>query len=138
MLTDLQKIGIGLTGFGIFFLFLGVILFFDHGLLAIGNILFVAGLSCIIGLSNTFAFFFQPTPQKIKGSVCFFSGILMILWISSILGMLVETIGLYYLFSGFIPVVIGFLRRLPGLNLIFSVPVLGKFLDRLGGSQLPM
>ncbi|KXJ13919.1 Vesicle transport protein GOT1A [Exaiptasia diaphana] len=36
-ITDLQKIGIGVTGFGMFFLFFGVILFFDKGLLAIGN-----------------------------------------------------------------------------------------------------
>jgi len=32
------EIGIGLAGFGISFLFLGIILFFDRGLLAIGNV----------------------------------------------------------------------------------------------------
>jgi len=34
----LTEIGVGLAGFGISFLFLGIILFFDRGLLAIGNV----------------------------------------------------------------------------------------------------
>ncbi|XP_038963843.1 vesicle transport protein GOT1B isoform X3 [Rattus norvegicus] len=42
-LTDTQKIGMGLTGFGVFFLFFGMILFFDKALLAIGNGLFPSG-----------------------------------------------------------------------------------------------
>lgn len=36
----LSEIGVGLAGFGVSFLLLGVILLFDKGLLAIGNVRF--------------------------------------------------------------------------------------------------
>jgi len=53
MLSDNQKIGAFLTGFGFIFTALGVILFFDRGLLAIGNIAFLIGLTMIIGFRKT-------------------------------------------------------------------------------------
>lgn len=33
------EIGLGLTGFGVFFSFLGIIFFFDKGLIAMGNVI---------------------------------------------------------------------------------------------------
>lgn len=37
-LKNIAEVGLGLIGFGIFFTFLAVILFFDRGLLALGNV----------------------------------------------------------------------------------------------------
>lgn len=36
--SKILEIGVGLTGFGLFFMILGILLFFDGGLLAIGNV----------------------------------------------------------------------------------------------------
>lgn len=35
---DFLEIGVGLAGFGIFFLFLGMLMLFDKSLLALGNV----------------------------------------------------------------------------------------------------
>lgn len=92
----ISEIGIGLTGFGIAFLMLGVLLLFDKGLLAIGNILFLSGLAFVIGLERTFRFFFQR--HKIRGTASFFGGILVVLLGWPLVGMIIETYGFVVLF----------------------------------------
>uniref|UniRef100_A0A3B1JVA4 Golgi transport 1Ba n=1 Tax=Astyanax mexicanus TaxID=7994 RepID=A0A3B1JVA4_ASTMX len=117
-LTDSQKIGMGLTGFGVFFLFFGMILFFDKALLAIGNILFVVGLAFVIGLERTFRFFFQ----KIKATSFFLGGVFVVLIGWPIVGLVLEFYGFFLLFRGFFPVVIGFIRRIPVLGYLLNLP----------------
>ncbi|XP_063703288.1 vesicle transport protein GOT1B [Culicoides brevitarsis] len=131
--TDMQKIGVGLTGFGLLFLFLGVILLFDKGLLAIGNILFICGLGCVIGLERTFRFFFQK--HKIKASVAFLGGIIVVLCGFPLIGMIIESYGFFLLFSGFFPVAINFLRRVPIIGSILNFPVIDNMVTKLIGDS---
>ncbi|XP_059080655.1 vesicle transport protein GOT1B-like isoform X2 [Tigriopus californicus] len=119
-ITDFQKIGVGLAGFGVSFLFLGVLLLFDKGLIAIGNILFLSGLAFVIGLERTFRFFFQW--HKARGSIAFFGGISVVLFGYPLIGMLIECYGFFVLFSGFFPVAINFLRRIPVIGTILNMP----------------
>ncbi|KAL7644964.1 UNVERIFIED_CONTAM: hypothetical protein RMT77_004781 [Armadillidium vulgare] len=130
-ITDTQKIGVGFAAFGVAFLFLGVLLLFDKGLLAIGNILFLAGLALVVGLERTFRFFFQK--HKLRGSLAFFGGIFIVLIGWPILGMCVEIYGFVVLFSGFFPVAINFLRRTPVIGLVLNLPFISGVIDRLGG-----
>ncbi|KAG0046064.1 Golgi Transport [Gryganskiella cystojenkinii] len=135
-LSDTQKIGVGLTAFGLFFMLMGVMMFFDGGLLAIGNILFLSGLTLVIGTQKTLYFFARR--QKIRGTVCFFGGILLVFIKWPKIGVLVELIGFINLFGDFFPVILGFLRRLPVIGNILSAPGIAKVVDRIVGQRLPV
>jgi hypothetical protein len=133
-LTDAQKIGVALTTFGGLFLMLGVMLFFDRALLALGNLLFLSGITLIIGPQKTFYFFARK--NKIRGSVCFIGGILMVIILKwPILGMIVETFGFLNLFGDFFPVIITFLRQLPFIGNLLTLPYISWVVDRLAGSR---
>ncbi|CAM2704386.1 unnamed protein product [Rotaria socialis] len=130
-LSNLQKIGLGLTIFGVGFIFLGMIFLFDKGLLVVGNILFLCGLSMIIGLERTVRFFFQS--YKAKATAFFFGGFLLVLFGWPLIGMIIEFYGFFLL--GFIPVVINFLRRLPIIGSILLLPGLRQIMDKLSESR---
>ncbi|KAI8338607.1 putative GOT1-membrane protein required for ER to Golgi transport [Chlamydoabsidia padenii] len=124
MLSDSQKIGVALTGLGVFFMFLGVISFFDAGLLAIGNILFIAGIPLTIGTQRTLGFFSQRS--KLRGSICFLIGISLVFCRWTIIGMLVEIFGILNLFGDFFPMVFAFLRQLPIIGSVLRNPHVEK------------
>lgn len=120
-INDVRKIGIGLTAFGLAFSVLGVAMFFDTGLLAMGNVLYLAGVMMIIGPTRSVRFFFQK--RKAKASVFFFGGMGLVLFGLPIIGMATELFGFVNLFGDFIPVVIAFLRRAPVFGPILAMPV---------------
>ncbi|KDE02503.1 hypothetical protein MVLG_06955 [Microbotryum lychnidis-dioicae p1A1 Lamole] len=130
-LTDAQKIGVGLTSFGAFFMLLGMIMFFDGALLALGNILFIAGLPLIIGPRKTFYFFARK--QKLRGTFCFVAGVILVFVKYPFIGMLIETFGFLNLFGDFFPVVLSFLRQVPVIGNFFSLPVVRQATDRIAG-----
>ena len=105
---------------------LGVLLFFDGALLALGNvrlasllrqtiqglswrtclfafpagskqILFLCGLTLIIGTQKTFYFFARK--QKIRGTLCFLGGILLVFLKWPFIGFVVEIFGFLNLFG---------------------------------------
>ncbi|KAI0301084.1 putative GOT1-membrane protein required for ER to Golgi transport [Multifurca ochricompacta] len=132
-LTDMQKIGVGLTSFGTFFMLLGVMLFFDGALLALGNILFLGGLFLIIGPQKTFYFFSRK--NKLRGTACFLGGILLVFLKWPTVGVLVEMFGFLNLFGDFFPVILTFLRQLPFIGQFLNMPFIRPVVDRLAGSR---
>ncbi|KAI8099813.1 putative GOT1-membrane protein required for ER to Golgi transport [Halteromyces radiatus] len=134
MWTDSQKIGVALTAFGVFFMFLGVITFFDAGLLAIGNILFITGIPLTIGTQRTIVFFSQKS--KIRGTICFLIGISLVFCKWTIIGMLVEIFGILNLFGDFFPLVFAFLRRLPIIGSVLNHPGIEKIFQQFSSSSV--
>eukprot|EP01113_Clastostelium_recurvatum_P040190 TRINITY_DN6224_c0_g1_i2.p1 TRINITY_DN6224_c0_g1~~TRINITY_DN6224_c0_g1_i2.p1 ORF type:complete len:138 (-),score=4.63 TRINITY_DN6224_c0_g1_i2:111-524(-) len=137
MLSDQQKIGVLLMGFGIFFTFFGVILFFDRGLLAIGNLLFLTGVCVGLGGRKTMNFFFQK--RKIRGTTCFLFGIFLVITGWAFIGICVEAFGFINLFGDFFPVAFAFLKRMPIIGSFFNLPGVKQLFDRyVTGSSLPL
>lgn len=101
-------------------MFLGIILFFDGPLLALGNVLFTSGITLLIGPQKTFYFFARK--QKIRGTICFFLGMLMVFCKWTILGMIVEVIGFINLFGYvlFSELVVGSIKSLTFFLCFFS------------------
>ncbi|KAG7029082.1 Vesicle transport protein GOT1, partial [Cucurbita argyrosperma subsp. argyrosperma] len=119
-MNDRKKIGLGLTGFGIFFSFLGIVFFFDKGLLAMGNILFFSGVTLTIGLKSTMQFFMKR--QNFKGTISFGLGFFFVIIGWPIIGMILEAYGFVVLFSGFWPTLAVFLQKIPVLGWLFQQP----------------
>ncbi|XP_032248967.1 vesicle transport protein GOT1B-like [Mirounga angustirostris] len=119
-LMDTQKIEMGLTGYGVFFLSFGMILLFDKALLAVGNVFFVAGLAFVIGLQRTFRFFFQKPKMKAIGF--FLGGVFVVLVGWPLIGMIFEIYGFFLMFKGFFLMVIGFIGRLPVFGFLLNLP----------------
>ena len=108
-ISDQQKLGVGLGGFGVFFLLLGILMLFDKGLLAIGNLFCIAGFVLCVGFERTGRFFGQV--ERLKGTACFLGGIFILLLGWPVIGIILEVYGFVALFGGFMPMVRHLLLR---------------------------
>eukprot|EP00924_Labyrinthula_sp_SR-Ha-C_P015617 maker-scaffold_4-snap-gene-5.66-mRNA-1 protein AED:0.01 eAED:0.01 QI:53/1/1/1/0/0/2/1131/170 len=138
--SDNKKIGGLLIGMGIFFLLFGSMLFFDSKLMAIGNILFLAGFTFSYGVLHTLEFFglygqlaLAKWRTKWRGLITFMGGVLMVLSGWGLIGILVELFGFINLFGQFFPVVFSVLRGLPIIGPVLSLPGVKHFVDALSG-----
>ncbi|KAL3410544.1 hypothetical protein V8F44DRAFT_635133 [Aspergillus fumigatus] len=123
-LSDNQKIGVIFCSAGGLFLFGGVLMFFDRSL----YILFLIGLTLIIGVQRTLAFFSRR--QKLKGTAAFAAGILLILFRWPLTGFLIELYGLFILFGDFLVTIGQFAGNIPVVG-----PYIKTALETLAGGR---
>jgi hypothetical protein len=103
-------------------------------MLAMGNILFLIGLTLIIGAAKTLAFFARR--QKLKGTAAFAAGIVLILLRWPLVGFVVELYGIVVLFGDFLSTIAGFVRGVPYVG-----PAVARVLEGVGGrrnAELPV
>ena len=134
-LTDNQKIGVGLISLGLIFVLLGIAFFFDSALIAIGNLLFLVGLCFSIGLKRTLNLFTRR--DRIRGTVCFVLGIVLVLLRWGLFGIVLEGFGFLNLFGNFLPIVLTVGRQIPGLSVVLDLPVISHAADYLAGKTRP-
>ncbi|KAL6511131.1 Golgi Transport [Orobanche gracilis] len=142
-MNDRKKIGLGLTGFGIFFSILGIIFFFDKGLLAMGNILFLSGVTLTIGLKSSMQFFIKRSNYKVllaSETVCrqfiswtrFHDATCTVMNISETIGGTISfSIGFFLVIIGW--PIIGMILEAYGFVVLFSGfwPTLAVFLQKI-------
>lgn len=84
-----------------------------------GNILFLLGISLLLGPQRTFLFFARR--QKLRGTLSFLAGITLILLRWPLIGFCVEIYGIFILFGEFFKTIAGF---------AYGIPVVGPYLAR--------
>jgi hypothetical protein len=112
---------------------LGVIFFFDSALLALGDLLFLMGLTMTIGFSRTIRFFSRK--DRIRGIIAFFGGISLVMMRWPIVGMILQVYGIIYLFGQFFPIAAQSMKDTPVIGSILSMPAVERFFASFGGSN---
>lgn len=113
-----RKLGMGLVAGGSAITLLGITLMFNKSLIKLGNIMFVSGIPCLLGIARVSKFLTQPS--KMRGSATLAAGFFLILIGWPIFGMLVEIFGLLNLFGNMFPLLWSMLKRLPFVSALLS------------------
>ena len=74
-----------------------------------GNLFFFLGLFPVIGLAETLLFF----QRKIKGSICFFVGLVFIITNVTFIGILFQIFGIYEFFKNIFPKILPIIYEIP-------------------------
>ncbi|KAH0488240.1 MAG: hypothetical protein KVP17_005185 [Porospora cf. gigantea B] len=115
-----------MTSLGLGLWLLGTVLLLDRVLLTLGNMAFMTGIAAIIGLQKTVRFFVRPV--KLKGSLFFLGGMVLIMVRWRLAGFVAECYGSWVLFSSFLPNVLASVKLTP-LGAVFELPGLRQAAD---------
>lgn len=120
---------------GITFYIFGLVFMFDRLFLLIGNLLFLVGASYSAGFFTLLMFFIKPS--KIKGSICYFVGLFMILTGWALIGGLLQLFGIFHLFRDFIPQIYASSKYIPGIGpYICSSAILKDIIAKISDTKV--
>lgn len=92
------------------------------------QILFIIGLTLIIGLQKTVTFFARK--QKLKGTAAFWGGIILILVRWTLVGFAIELYGIFILFGDFFATIGSFAGNIPVVG-----PYIQMALNKISGGR---
>ena len=92
------------------------------------QVLFLLGLTLIIGIQKTVVFFARR--QKLKGTAAFITGIALILLRWPLTGFLIELYGIFVLFGDFFATIASFAGNIPVVG-----PYIQDALNRASGGR---
>jgi len=92
-------------------------------------------LTLLIGARQTVVFFGRKA--KVRGTICFFLGIILVLCKYAIIGMILEIFGILNLFGNFFPIILSMMKNLPVIGNILSWGPVAGIVDRIMGATLP-
>jgi hypothetical protein len=110
-MNDIEVIGAGVTGFGVAFFILGIFTFLNRKLLVTSTILVVLGLGMGVGPISLAKLLIRK--DRLKGTIAYFAGVVLVFLKLSLPGVACEVVGAYWLFGGFLPIVLSIVSRIP-------------------------
>ncbi len=72
-----------------------------------------------------------------RGTICFFLGILLVILRYGIIGILLEAFGFLNLFGNFLPTILTVGRQIPYIGPILDLPYIAPIFDFLAGKTRP-
>lgn len=77
------------------------------------------------------------SPDRIRGTLCFFTGIVLVVFRWGLIGICLEAFGFLNLFGNFLPVALSFARQFPYIGAILDLPIIAPAVDFLAGKTIP-
>jgi maltodextrin utilization protein YvdJ len=96
---------------------LGVFTGLNRRFLVTADILLLLGLLLALGFRQFFGYLFSR--GRFKGTIAFLAGAALIVIKLGLPGVICEILGLYWLFGGFIPIILSLLSRIPVIGRLF-------------------
>ncbi|TNJ30624.1 putative Got1 family protein [Giardia muris] len=109
-----RSIGMALMGFGLGYQALGMLLLFDRGFIALGNIVLTVGVIVFFGPQRIYHLLFKKASSI--GIIFYATGMILVLRRVVVLGGILQVLGLLSFFRPFTSLLVIFIRRIPVLG----------------------
>jgi hypothetical protein len=126
-MNDVQAIGCGVTGFGAAFFIIAVFRLFNRRFLITADVLLLIGINLMMHPRAFFAHLIQKA--KLKGTIAFAAGIVLVCLRLAFVGAICELVGVYWLFGGFLPLFFSLVSKLPIIGFLIPSSLKKEDLD---------